>query len=210
MQIGLLRVLQEGEIKPVGSTKTIKIDVRVIAATNRNLLKDVQEGRFREDLYYRLNVFPINIPPLRERKEDIPELIQFFSKKFSSRISKEVKGINESVMQNLTNSVFPGNVRELENEIERMITLADDGAIIGLDELSERFKKINSSFQTTHNFTQLKPAIEHLEMSLISQALKKTKGNILKSAEILGVSRVGLHKMLKRHQIPASEFKILQ
>lgn len=209
LQIGLLRALQEGEIKPVGSTKTIKVDVRVIAATNRDLLKDVQGGRFREDLYYRLNVFPINIPPLRERKEDIPELVHFFIKKFSLRISKKVKGIDELVLQNLTNSAFPGNVRELENEIERMITLADEGTLIGTEELSERFKN-NNNFQTPLNFIQLKPAIEDLEMSLISRALKKTKGNILKSAEILGVSRVGLHKMLKRHQIQVSEFKTAQ
>jgi two-component system response regulator HupR/HoxA len=210
LQIGLLRVLQEGEIKAVGSTKSQKVDVRVIAATNRDLLKDVQEGRFREDLYYRLNVFPINIPALRQRKEDIPELVRFFINKFSSRISKEISGIEESVLQNLVNSDFPGNVRELENEIERMVTLADEASHLGTNELSDRFKKVNTNFQSTLNFTQLKPAIEHLELALISQALKKTRGNILKSAEILGISRVGLHKMLKRHQIPVSEFKIAQ
>jgi len=207
LQIGLLRVLQEGEIKPVGSTKTLKVDVRVIAATNRDLLKDVEDGRFREDLYYRLNVFPICIPPLKERQEDIPELIRFFINKFSTRISKEVKGIDESVLQNLINSAFPGNVRELENEIERMVTLADDGSFIGKDELSDRFKNITNNVTSPINFTQLKPALEHMEVTLISQALKKTKGNVLKSAEILGISRVGLHKMLKRHQIPVSEFK---
>ncbi|NOG45503.1 MAG: sigma-54-dependent Fis family transcriptional regulator [Calditrichaeota bacterium] len=207
LQIGLLRVLQEGEIKPVGSTKTIKVDVRVVAATNRDLLKDVEEGRFREDLYYRLNVFPINIPPLRERKEDIAELVRFFIDKFAERISKEVKGIDETVLQNLIDASFPGNVRELENEIERMVTLVDEAAVIGTDELSDRFKQNNNNFQKQLSFTQLKPAIEHVETTLISQALKKTKGNVLKSAEILGVSRVGLHKMLKRHQILVAEYK---
>ncbi len=207
LQIGLLRVLQEGEIKPVGSSKTIKVDVRVIAATNRDLLQDVEDGRFREDLYYRLNVFPINIPPLRERKEDIPELVQFFIEKYSSRISKQIPGITEAVLHYLTEFTFPGNVRELENEIERMVTLADDGSQIGIEELSDRFKVSRVNIAAPLSFTQLKPAIEQLEITLISNALKKTKGNILKAAEILNISRVGLHKMLKRHNIPVSEFK---
>jgi len=207
LQVGLLRVLQEGEIKPLGSPDTIKVDVRVLAATNKDLHKDVQDGKFREDLYYRLNVFPLFIPPLSERREDIPELINFFVKKYAVRISKNISGISQNVIKNLTEAFFPGNVRELENEIERMITMADDESIIDSDLLSERFLNRNTIEEETFNYTKLKPAIEHLEKKFIAKALNDTKGNILKSAEILGISRVGLHKMLKRHRIEAGSYK---
>lgn len=207
LQVGLLRFLQEGEIKPVGSNETIKLNVRVIAATNRDLLQDVKDNKFREDLYYRLNVFPLNIPPLHQRREDIPELIRFFVKKYADRIAKKIPSIDQEVLTALSTSEFPGNVRELENEIERIVTLTDENQPITTEYLSERF------FETKHNraallsFTELKPAIAHLEQTLITDALQKTKGNILKAAEILGISRVGLHKMLKRHEIDNQQFK---
>jgi two-component system response regulator HupR/HoxA len=207
-QLGLLRVLQEGELKPLGGTVTKKVNVRVIAATNRDLIKDVETGKFREDLYYRLNVFPIKIPPLRERREDIPELIKFFIKKYSTRISKNISDIKPDVLEYLSDATFPGNVRELENEIERMVTMADMDSPLTKDLLSERFKnKVFFQSKLTTDYLELKPAIAHLEKTLISGALKKTNGNILKSAEILGISRVGLHKMLTRYKIEAKEFK---
>lgn len=207
-QLGLLRVLQEEEVKPVGSAINKKVDVRVIAATNKNLEKDVEEGRFREDLYYRLNVFPIKIPPLRERKEDIPELIKFFVNKYSERISKKINGFETSIINTLSSATFQGNVRELENEIERMVTMADNNAIITRNLLSEKFLSSENIYpKVFKNISELKPAIFHLEKTLISNALSKTKGNILKSAVILGISRVGLHKMLSRHKIDAKNFK---
>ncbi len=206
-QLGLLRVLQEGEIKPLGSNKTIKVDVRVIAATNRDLKKDVEEGRFREDLYYRLNVFPIQIPPLRERKEDIPPLMEFFIQKYSKRISKNIKAVNKDVINTLSLASFPGNVRELENEIERMVTMADNNALIDQELLSDRFLNKDETLAPSAGITKLKPAITSLEKKLIGEALKKTNGNILKSAQILGISRVGLHKMLKRYSIEANVYK---
>ncbi|MCB0281303.1 MAG: sigma-54-dependent Fis family transcriptional regulator [Calditrichae bacterium] len=207
LQLGLLRVLQEGEIKPVGGTQTKKVDVRVIAATNRDLITDVAEGRFREDLYYRLNVFPIVIPPLRQRKEDIPDLVNFFVKKYSQRINKNITGVSQNVLSCFTNANFPGNVRELENEIERMVTLADENTTIGTDIISDRFLKEHKETDNVMEYSQLKPAIEKVEKALISKALMQTSGNILKAAEQLGVSRVGLHKMLNRYEINAADFK---
>jgi len=207
LQVGLLRVLQEGELKPLGASQTIKVDVRIIAATNKDLQKRVQDGEFREDLFYRLNVFPLSIPPLEERREDIPELIDFFVKKYARRISKDINGVSQNVIRNLREASFPGNVRELENEIERMVTMADNGTMIDTDLLSERFSTRNTIVEETFNYTKLKPAIDHLERKFIVSALNDTHGNILKSAKILGISRVGLHKMLKRHDIDAGNYK---
>ncbi|RMF68841.1 MAG: AAA family ATPase, partial [Calditrichaeota bacterium] len=124
MQVKLLRFLQEGEIKPVGSTQTLHVDVRLLAATNRNLEKMVEEGTFRQDLYYRLNVIRLTIPPLSERPEDILPIAEFFIKKYAARIHKTVLGLDESARQVLTGYTWPGNVRELENAIERAVALA--------------------------------------------------------------------------------------
>lgn len=208
LQLGLLRALQEGEIKPVGSTESKKVDVRIIAATNRNLEEDVKAGRFREDLYYRLSVFPILLPSLRERRSDIPDLIHYFLEKYTERIEKKLKGLDRQVMQILNNAPFPGNIRELENEIERLVTLADDNSFITDDLLSPRFKDLNiaTNMGLPEN-GNLKSAIEVLERKMITEALKQTNGNILRSAQELGVSRVGLHKMLNRHGIRADKFK---
>ncbi len=208
LQLGLLRVLQEGEIKPVGGTRTFKVDVRVIAATNRDLYKDVREGRFREDLYYRLNVFPITLPSLSKRKEDIPELIYHFVQKYARRIGKLVKGVDDDVINVLVNAEYPGNVRELENEIERMVTLVDNQAPLTMDLLSPRF--VHTKKDPGYAFpmhTDLKRAVEELEKRMIMDALEDLNGNIQKSAIRLGISRVGLHKMLKRYDINASAYK---
>ncbi|MEJ2053154.1 MAG: sigma-54 dependent transcriptional regulator [Calditrichaceae bacterium] len=209
LQLGLLRVLQEGEIKTVGSNMTKKVNVRVIAATNRNLEEDVKAGRFREDLYYRLCVFPIILPPLRERRSDIPDLVYFFLDKYTGRIGKKIKGVDKKVMQTLNGARFPGNIRELENEIERLVTMADNNSVITEEILSPRFREIenfqNSLITTNGN---LKQSIEMLERKMITDALKNTNGNILRSARELGVSRVGLHKMLNRHGISAEKYKI--
>jgi len=208
LQLGLLRVLQEGEIKPVGSNLTKRVDVRVIAATNRNLMEDVQSGRFREDLYYRLSVFPIVLPPLSERRDDIPDLVNFFIDKYSRRIQKRIRGIEEEALNILYSAEYPGNIRELENEIERMVTLADDDTPLGMELLSPRFRahiyKPTSVRMETDN---LKEAIEKLEQSMIKEALLATSGNILQAAKKLGVSRVGLHKMLNRYHIEAVQYK---
>ncbi len=208
LQLGLLRVIQEGEIRPLGSHQSKKVDVRIIAATNKNLEEEVKKGNFREDLYYRLSVFPIELPPLRERREDIPDLVQHFIKKYATRIGKKIPGITQKALNIILQYPFPGNIRELENEIERMVTLADDGQPLDHTLLSPRFTKQsvlidNASLQNL----PLKQAIYSLEEQMIRRALCANKGNILRSAQTLGISRVGLHKMLKRHNIDPGEFK---
>lgn len=208
LQLGLLRVLQEGEVRPLGAHFTRKVNVRVIAATNKDLKAEVEKGNFREDLYYRLSVFPIKLPPLRERREDIPDLVHHFIKKYATRIQKNIPGITEDALNILVQSNFPGNIRELENEIERMVTLADEGAPLTASLLSPRF--FTQTRPTDANFLNslnLKKALSTVERELIVRALTETKGNILRAAEKLGISRVGLHKMLKRHEINPMDFK---
>ena len=208
LQLGLLRVLQEGEMKPVGSNKTIKVDVRVIAATNKDLEAEVKAGNFREDLFYRLSVFPIKMPALRERREDIPELVRYFINKYSERIGRKINGIDPRTLLKLQQADYPGNIRELENEIERMVKLADEQAMIDDNLLSPRFLEPDLDVADIYSKEEnLKKAVERLELSMIRRALKQTGGNILRSAALLGVSRVGLHKMIKRHEIEIQGFK---
>jgi formate hydrogenlyase transcriptional activator len=125
-QVKLLRVLQEHEFEPVGSSRSLRVDVRVIAATNRNLREAVEAGRFRSDLFYRLNVFPVELPPLRERRSDIPQLVAFYVSRFSKQFRKEIEGVSRESMDNLVNYPWPGNIRELQNVIERAVILSVD------------------------------------------------------------------------------------
>ena len=200
MQTRLLRVLQEGEIRPVGGTKPVQVDVRVIAATNKDLEEEVQAGRFREDLYYRLNVFPIMLPPLRQRQEDIPELVSHFIQQFSKKIGKKIKSADNEVVNAFSLAPFPGNIRELENEMERAVTLAEDGSEIQMAHLSQRFRE--SSVQDASNPCEaLKDQVEALEKRLIRNALKETNLNIAQAAKKLGLSRAGLYKKLDRYDI---------
>jgi two-component system response regulator HupR/HoxA len=201
LQLRLLRILQEGEFKPVGGTKTITVNVRIIAATNKNLDEEVSSGRFREDLYYRLNVFPIQLPPLRERREDIPDLVDHFIRKYSKKIKKNVRGIDSEALDLLIKAPYPGNIRELENEIERFLTLADDNSLITIDLLSPRFHSQSGNGLRRSANDSLKDQVENLEKDLIIQALQETKGNILRAAEKLKLSRAGLHKKLHRYKI---------
>jgi transcriptional regulator with PAS, ATPase and Fis domain len=198
----LLRVLQEGEIKPVGGTKIIPVDVRIIAATNKNLEDLVKEGNFREDLYYRLNVFPIILPPLHERREDIPDLVTHFVQKYAAKINKKITGIEQKALNMLSNALFPGNIRELENEIERAVTLADDNSQLTSELISLRFQKPPADESEDMDISgSLKQKVESLEIKLIKSALTESDGNILKAAEILQLSRAGLHKKLNRYHI---------
>ena len=142
LQPKLLRAIQEGEIEPIGSSKNRKLDVRIIVATNKNLQKEVEEKRFREDLYFRLNVFPINIPPLRERIEDIPVLIDYFVSKYCTKHRKKIKYISELTMQQMKSYAWPGNVRELENLIERSVIISDKELLI-IKEFETSAKKKN-------------------------------------------------------------------
>ncbi len=185
IQVKILRVLQEREFERVGGSKTLNCDVRVITATNRNLEEAMSRGQFREDLFYRLNVFPIHLPPLRERKSDIPQLADFFIEKYNKRNSRNIKRISTSAINLLMSYHWPGNVRELENCIERAVLLASDDVIMGHN-LPPTLQSAESS--DTMVSPKLQDTLERMEKELILDALKSTKGNYSKAAEILGIT----------------------
>ncbi len=206
MQSRLLRVLQDGEIRPVGGTKTVKTDARIIAATNKPLDGEVQSGRFREDLYYRLNVFPVTLPPLRERREDIEDLTDLFVRKYSERLDKKIRSVSPEALRLLRTADYPGNIRELENEIERAVTLAESGGPLRPEHLSARFRSQRESDQGPDKGNgTLKGSVEILEKRLILEALSRADNNISRAASALGLSRVGLYKKLARYKIEVRE-----
>jgi two-component system, NtrC family, response regulator HupR/HoxA len=195
MQLRLLRVLQEGEIRRVGASTSRKVDVRVIAATNVDLEAEVAAGRFRKDLYYRLNVFPLRLPPLRDRAEDISVLAEHFLRVYRERARRAIPAVSAEALRCLRSYPFPGNVRELENEIERAVALADDGRPIGPEHLSDR---IRSALAGTGPQT-LNEAVEGLKRRMIEDALREC-GSKTRAAERLGLSRQSLQQMLRRRQ----------
>jgi two-component system response regulator AtoC len=203
LQVKLLRVLQDGEIRRVGESKSIQIDVRIITATAKDLVKEVSEGRFREDLFYRLNVLPIRIPPLRERIEDIPLLVQHFINKYSKSMNKKVAGITPKALHVLMNYRWFGNVRELENTIERAIVLTDKENI-ELENLPIEIQTFQDQVQITalaEEEFSIKKASRFLEMNLIKKALNKTKGNHTHAARLLELSHRALLYKIKEYGI---------
>lgn len=202
LQVKLLRVLQGNEIRPVGDSKPKKIDVRVLAATSKNLEEEIKNGTFREDLFYRLNVLPINLPPLRERNEDIPLLCSHFINQFNKRLNKDISNIAPAAMSFLLKHNWPGNVRELENIIERAIVLAEDKllvpenfpSLIGEREGTDQIDKIFEGYS-------LKDAQKDLEKMLITKALTKTEGNRTKAAQLLEISHPSLLSKIKTYNI---------
>jgi two-component system response regulator HupR/HoxA len=198
----LLRVLQEQEIRPLGGEKNIKVDVRIISATNKDLRGMVNEGKFREDLFFRINVFPIYIPPLRERREDIPLLIDHFIQKYQKKLQKNISHFESHALQILTSAEYPGNIRELENEIQRAITLASAGSIVTSDLLSDSLKSRPAILESLLNQSgNLKELTESLEKTVIMEKLKEHNGNITHTARALGLSRLGLQKKIQRYQL---------
>ena len=203
MQVKLLRVLQEQEFERVGGLRTIKVDVRIIAATNQNLLQQVQAGNFREDLYYRLNVFPIEVPPLRSRKEDILPLTDYFLEKFNKKLAVSVN-MEQEVKEMFLRHDWPGNIRELENLIERMILLAQNDTVT-MREIPEEFKAAVNKIAAAPLETSKKPFknymrdhVENVEKQMIVKMLEEAGGNVTKAAQQLGLSRKGLQlKMIK-------------
>ena len=203
MQVKLLRVLQEQEFERVGGLRTIKVDVRIIAATNQNLLQQVQAGNFREDLYYRLNVFPIEVPPLRSRKEDILPLTDYFLEKFNKKLNVSVN-MEQEVKEMFLRHDWPGNIRELENLIERMILLAQNDTVT-MREIPEEFKAAVNKIAAAPLETSKKPFknymrdhVENVEKQMIVKMLEEAGGNVTKAAQQLGLSRKGLQlKMIK-------------
>lgn len=207
-QAKILRVLQERSFRRVGGTKEITTDVRVIVATNKNLEQEMKRGNFREDLYFRLSVLELKIPPLRERRDDIALLVNHFVKKYEEKIGTQIKGFSSKAMQYLTEYDWPGNVRELENMVERTITLAPDGAIIQPEDLSAKITQAAPNIELPQAFSadSLKGAVDKMERHLIGKALEKYGWNKSAVARKLGLSRLGLQKKMDRLGIvPESE-----
>jgi DNA-binding NtrC family response regulator len=202
LQSKLLRVLQEKEFERVGSSQTLKVDVRVIAATNHNLEEAIQKGTFREDLYYRLNVVTISLPPLRERKEDIPPLIEHFLKKYSRENQKPVVSLSKEAKDLLMNYPYPGNIRELENIIERAVVLCRGDSITTQDlPLNLQESKAEDLMKEMAGGRTLRETLEEIERLQINQALEKSHGVQTKAAEELGISERVLRYKMKKYGI---------
>ncbi|RJQ22408.1 MAG: sigma-54-dependent Fis family transcriptional regulator [Nitrospiraceae bacterium] len=207
LQVKLLRVLQEKEFERVGGVKTIKVDVRIIAATNRDLEKAVADGAFREDLYYRLNVIPMHLPPLRKMKEDVPLLVEHFIAEVSKRKKKEPPKISPEALNSFVDYRWPGNVRELENLMERLIILKE-GDIVTLKDLPERFsdnrpmpKALTGKQTLSAEGVDLNVVLDEIENNMIIQALEMSKGVKSKAASLLGLNRTTLIEKMKKKAI---------
>jgi two-component system, NtrC family, response regulator AtoC len=202
LQVKLLRVLEDETIRRLGETRDIKVDVRIIAATHRDLLAETKAGRFREDLFYRLNVLPIHTPPLRERREDIPLLIEHFMSRNNTRLRSNIAGIDSEARRLLFEYAWPGNVRELENTIERAMVLAEGDHIVASD-LPERIREAQDPVQVQLASGELsvKKTTRIIEEILIRRALQKTKGNRTRAAEFLEISHRALLYKIKDYRI---------
>jgi len=202
LQVKLLRVLQEETIRRLGDNKDIKIDVRILAATHRDLQAETKAGRFREDLYYRINVLPIPIPPLRDRREDVPLLIDHFVARNNARFGTNIRGVDSEARRLLNEYGWPGNVRELENTIERAMVLAEKDTI-GADDLPERVREAKDPVQLhlTSGELSIKKTARVIEEILIRRALTKTKGNRTRAAEVLEISHRALLYKIKDYHI---------
>jgi Nif-specific regulatory protein len=202
MQVKLLRVLQEGQFRPVGGSAYRSTDIRLIAATHRDLDDEVRKGNFRRDLFYRINVFQIVLPSLKERREDIPPLVSHFIKKHAGKFGKHPPEITPETLDLLSKFDWPGNVRELENEIERALTLAGRKSVIGAELLSKKIRtyadEITSIGPATGN---LNDVVRNVEKVMILEALRKTKGNRSQAARMLGLTRQGLINKIERYNI---------
>jgi len=210
MQVKLLRVVQDGEVTPVGDRRPRKVDVRLISATNRDLRAEVERGRFRDDLYFRVGAFPIHIPPLRERRADIPLLADVCLARAAERHAKRIPGIEPAALQRLASFDWPGNVRELQNELERAVALAMDGEPIALGHLSARLRgcapadsgaaaepDISAAVPPARSTSDLREARSDFEVKFITEVLRTHGGNVTHAAEALGISRVALQKKMK-------------
>ena len=200
VQVKFLRVLQEKQFYPLGSGKPVDVDVRVIAATNKDLEAKVKEGSFREDLYYRIHVVPVEIPPLRERKEDIPLLAEHFLKEIRVRMKKDVKGISPMGMQKLMLYDWPGNVRELKNAIEHAVAVTRDD-VIGEDIL------LSAKDLQAESLKPYKKALEDFKKGYLVRLLEFTKGNVTRAAELAEKYRSDLYDLIKKHHINPEDFK---
>lgn len=197
LQVKLLRVLQEKEFEPLGSTSPVKVDVRIIAATNRDLFTLLQGGKFRDDLYYRLKVVKIELPPLSERRGDIPLLVNAFIQKMNARMEKHVMGVSTKAMKFLLEYDYPGNIRELENIIEHAFILCKDD-LIRVECLPKEILEVPRGRMGTELLVEGEPPLERAEMAIIENTLKKHEGNRVKTAKELGMSRITLWRKMKK------------
>jgi len=203
LQVKLLRVLQEREFQRVGSTANVKVDVRIVAATNGNLLAAVEKGEFRNDLYYRLNVIPINVPPLRERRNDIPHLISHFIRKFCAEQKVTLKKVSDEALQCLVNHDWPGNVRQLENIVEMAVTLSDDRELLDMSDFSAVCRPVKtldpvSEIEFPNGGVNFNTVVSDLEKRLILQSLEVARGNKKKAATLLRLKRTTFVEKLRR------------
>jgi transcriptional regulator with GAF, ATPase, and Fis domain/pSer/pThr/pTyr-binding forkhead associated (FHA) protein len=198
LQVKLLRALESGEVLPVGATHPSRVNVRIIAATNKDLEREVAEGRFREDLYYRVNVFAVRLPPLRERAGDVPLLAQYFLRRFNEKLGKRIAGFSPACVERLRAWGWPGNIRELQNEIERAVLLSDDGQEVLPEALSER---ISGMVELPVEIGTLRDTMLRLEEQYILRALKEHSDNRTHTARTLGISRQALTVKLSRYGV---------
>ena len=225
-QVKLLRVLQTGEVERLGAEQPIKVDVRIVAATNVNLQQAMQAGRFRTDLFYRLNTFPISIPPLRERTADIPALVTRFVEKYSALYGKKLRGLTDKAARDVQKHAWPGNIRELENVIERAVLLAPDHGDIeashlwmsppgmpdgsGLDAKGQVGAPAEAAGEGSELDALCQRVLEQnidiasLERRLMQTAMQRAKGNLSQAARLLGITRPQLAYRLKKEGLPAS------
>lgn len=207
MQAKFLRLLEKKEIRRIGEEKSREIDVRIIAATNRDLKKMVEEGKFRDDLYFRIGGFKIEIPPLRERKDDIPLLVNFFIQKFSERYSKNIKGIKPDALKQLLKYDWPGNVRQLENVIYKACILTEDNGFIKLSSLDPEVKGIKDKFPLKYSDAK-KMYMERFMKSYLGMLLSITGGNITQAAKLAHIERQSMQKLLKKYNINPEKYRI--
>jgi len=201
VQVKLLRVLQDREFTPIGSERAMTVDVRLIAATNRDLEQAVAEGAFREDLYYRIHVIPIHIPPLRERKEDIPFLVDHFIRKYAERLKRPIEGIDPVAVQQLLQQNWPGNVRELENRIEQAVVMARGTQLMPQDFFFLRKEEVRQGFLS---FRQAKDVFEK---EYVTHVLKVTGGHVTNAAKMAGKQRADFYSLMKKHHIQREDFR---
>jgi transcriptional regulator with GAF, ATPase, and Fis domain len=217
VQPKLLRFLQEGEIQPLGEQRPSKVDVRIIAATNTDLEEMVSQGRFREDLYYRLNVIRLRVPPLRERRSEIPTIVNYYVNHYSAKFGRKDIQITPQAVDLLMVSDWPGNVRQLCNEIQRTVARSEDGTIITPEHLSPELKRTSSpttpsaasiasipSSTTLPRTGTLADALAEVERRMIADAMRRHGGNISRAARELGLTRRGLYLKLERHDLSVS------
>lgn len=209
LQVKLLRAIEEKKIRPLGGSENIKLDIRVIAATSKRIEEEMLSGNFREDLFYRLNVIKISLPPLRERKEDIPLLVLHFIDKYSKEMGKDIHGITPKALSILESYRFPGNVRELENIIVRCVVLENTDFILAETLPNLVYGKNLTDFdRDSYSTTGLDTVLENVEKQLIGNALKASKGNKAEAAKNLGISMRSLRYRLSKHEISTTSFSI--